>query len=94
MLCVGARLFVVLAPVQIRLGKLIDGTGIGTEIVLPAHKLVKLIKCFRFRLSESNLLAVDRAIPAFGLLAEIGLTLAWHDLFRVTCIDSCFCLNQ
>ena len=47
---------------------------IGAEIVLPAHQRVELVERFGLLFPERNLLPVDRTIPAFGLLSEIGLT--------------------
>ncbi len=91
---VGALASILLAPIKVGLGEVVDGGSGRLQLRFLAHQFVELFEGFCLLFSERYLLSVDRAVPALCLFSEIGLALPWHGLFRVTCIDSCICPNQ
>ena len=85
----GASIF--LAPDKVGLGEVDDGGGGGLQLRFLAHQFVELFEGFGLVLAEGELIAVDGAIPALGLLSHGGFA---HGLIRVSCIESCGCSIQ
>ena len=91
---VGALATILLAPVKVGLGEVVDGGSGRLQLRFLAHQFVELFEGFGLVLTEGELLAVDGAIPALGLFSEEGFALAWHSLIRVSCTESCRCSIQ
>ena len=90
MLVVGGLLAVCLAPVQIRLGEVVEGHEFRRDGLAVSHQLVELLVGSFPVFSEGNLSTADGTVPALGLLTDKRLLLAWHDLLAIRALKRAF----